>query len=223
MAETGSGSLERACRTGTPDPTPDTLVMRDADGGASLTTLGLTAPSGTAPPMVESSTLVANLNADTVDGKHASELGVSATTALTPTSITLTGIRDMVSIFGLAAGTYLFLATGEVRNDSTTAGDYLDVAFALDISEEESDLPRMRPPRGRPGYRRQQDGPVGPLVGDVCHAAGRASEFNLVRRWVALGWGGQDETDGHPAVLIESWRTRLCGCCGIEPTAPSPG
>lgn len=72
------GTISNARTTGTSGNSASTLVLRDAAGNFSSNVITLTAATGVAPLVVSSNTVVANLNADTVDGKNVGSLSAGA-------------------------------------------------------------------------------------------------------------------------------------------------
>jgi len=75
-----------------------------ADSVSSGTQLVTTVPTGTAPIQVVSTTLVPNLNADMVDGKHADEIVLEATSSMQPTITDMqTQVSGIASILPMSA------------------------------------------------------------------------------------------------------------------------
>lgn len=82
------------------------------------------------------------IDADLVDGKHASELATTPTITSSYSSSTVSVGGDvLVTLNALAAGTYLFIAAAQIDNVSVTPGNTIDVGLSLDITTGTDPIP----------------------------------------------------------------------------------
>lgn len=84
-------------------PRADTIALRNSNGDLSANTLWLTPLNGVPPIVTTSALLNTNLNADMVDGMHATDSPVGKTISARSTSGDLYGVifRPMINVLGV--------------------------------------------------------------------------------------------------------------------------